>query len=242
MIANLTETGWEVIYHRAHALLAAQLAGQWHTKDRPRRLIETVAAISHHDDLEREWEGNVLTEAGAPLDFTLDKETNLEKLKGLTKNAQYRGRWVAMLISMHTSFLNEGKRGESTQLDNFLDEQLEHQKQWQQELQITKEEADRAYAFFQWCDRLSLILCQQELPDGERALEIATGPDGQRYDVVQYSDDSVSVKPWPFRETEFNVNVEACYLDQVKFDDSATLIEALQTAPIKTLEWKFIKS
>ena len=242
MIANLTATGWEVIYHRAHALLAAQLAGHWHTKDRPERLIETVAAISHHDDLEREWEGNVLTEAGAPLDFTLDKKTDLDKLRGLTKNAQYRGRWVAMLISMHTSFLNEGKRGESTQLDDFLDEQLEHQKQWRQELKVTKEEADQAYAFFQWCDRLSLILCQHQLPDDERALEIATGPDGQRYDVVQYSDDSVSVKPWPFSETEFDVNVEACYLDQVKFDDSATLIEALQTAPIKTLEWKFLKS
>ncbi|WP_445240256.1 DUF3891 family protein [Microcoleus vaginatus] len=27
MIANLTATGWEIIYHRAHALLAAQLGG-----------------------------------------------------------------------------------------------------------------------------------------------------------------------------------------------------------------------
>lgn len=242
MIANLIETGWEIIYHRAHALLAAQLAGHWHTKDRPARLIETVAAISHHDDLEREWEENVLTEAGAPLDFTLDKKTDVEKLRGLTKNSQYRGRWVAMLISMHTSFLNEGKRGESAQLDDFLDEQLEHQKQWRQELKVTKEEADRAYAFFQWCDRLSLILCKHELPVDERALEISAGPDGQRYDVVQYSDDSVNVKPWPFAETEFTVNVEACYLDRVKFDDNAELIEALQTAPIKVLEWKFVKS
>lgn len=112
MIANLVENGWEVIYHRAHALLAAQIAGHWHQKDRPERLIETVAAISHHDDLEREWEGNHLTEAGAPLDFTLDKETDLKKLATLTQNSRYRGRWVALLISMHTSFLNEGKRGE----------------------------------------------------------------------------------------------------------------------------------
>ncbi|MCZ0898700.1 DUF3891 family protein, partial [Microcoleus sp. HI-ES] len=29
MIANLTATGWEIIYHRAQALLAAQLGGQW---------------------------------------------------------------------------------------------------------------------------------------------------------------------------------------------------------------------
>ena len=243
MIANLIQTGWEVIYHRAHALLAAQIAGHWYSLDRPpERLIETIAAISHHDDLEREWEGNHLTEAGTPLDFTLEKKTNLKKLRELTKNARYRGRWVAMLISMHTSFLNEGKRGESAELDDFLDEQLENQKQWRQELKITKKEADKAYAFMQWCDRLSLILCQHELPMDERALEISTGPDGKRYDVIQRSDGTVSVQPWPFTEKEFKVSVEACYLSQVKFDDNAALTEALQTAPIKLLEWMFVKT
>ena len=241
MIANLTEKGWEVIYHRAHALLAAQLAGHWRRKERPVRLIETVAAISHHDDLEREWEGNQLTEAGAPLDFTLDKKTDVKKLRELTENARYRGRWVAMLISMHTSFLNEGKRGESPELDSFLEKQLEHQKQWCKELKITKKEADEAYGFFQWCDRLSLILCQRELPVGERALEISTGPDGLRYDVMQLSDGRVIVKPWPFEEEEFTVNVEACYLSQMKFDSNAALTSALVTAPIKILEWNFAK-
>lgn len=129
MIANQHEKGWEVIYHRAHAMLAAQLAGHWNAKDRPERWLETLAAISHHDDLEKEWEGNYLTEAGGPLDFTLDKTTDLDRLRSLTQNSRYRGRWVAMLISMHTSFLNEGKRGESPELDRFLDEQLENQKQ-----------------------------------------------------------------------------------------------------------------
>jgi Protein of unknown function (DUF3891) len=56
VIFNQHENGWEVIYHRAHALLAAQIAGNWHKKDLPQRIIETVAAISHHDDLEKEWE------------------------------------------------------------------------------------------------------------------------------------------------------------------------------------------
>ncbi len=241
MIANLTENGWEVIYHRAHALLAAQLAGHWHREDRPERLIETVAAISHHDDLEREWEGNHLTPVGAPLDFTLEKQTDVKKLRKHTQDARYRGRWVAMLISMHTSFLYEGKRGESPDLDSFLNEQLEHQKQWQRELNITKEEADKAYAFFQWCDRLSLILCQHQLPVGERALEISKGPDGKRYDVMQKIDDTVCVLPWPFREEKFTVNVEACYLDQVKYDSNEALTEALQTAPIEMLEWTFVQ-
>ena len=241
MIANQHEKGWEIIYHRAHALLDAEIAGHWHSKDRPHRIIETVAAISHHDDLEREWEGKNLTPAGTPLDFTLDKETNLEKLKEQTVNSRYRGRWVAMLISMHTSFLNEGKRGESPELDRFLDEQLANQVKWRKELNCRKEEAEKAYAFFQWCDRFSLILCNRELPAGQRALEISTGPDGKRYDVMETSEGDVCVKPWPFEQEKFTVAIEACYLDQVQFTDSAELTTALQNAPIKLLEWTLVK-
>lgn len=241
MIVNQDEKGWEVIYHRAHAQLAAQIAGHWKKEKSPIRLYETIAAISHHDDLEREWEGNELTPAGTPLDFTLDQSTSLEKLRELTTNARYRGRWVAMLISLHTSYLNECKRGESEEMDRFLDEQLENQKKWCKELKLTKDEVESAYAFMQWCDRLSLILCKRELPADERALEISKGPDGRRYDVIQRKDNKVTIKPWPFEEEPFTVNVEACYLEQVQFEDNAQLREALKTAPIKALEWTFVK-
>jgi hypothetical protein len=159
----------------------------------------------------------------------------------MAKNARYRGRWVALLISKHMSFLNEGKRGESEEMDRFLDEQLENQEQWRKELKLTKKDVEDAYAFMQMFDRLSLILCQQHLPVGERALEIAKGPDGQRYDVVQLKDGKVTVKPWPFEEEPFTVNVEACYLEQVTFKDDAELTQALQKAQIKPLEWTFVK-
>ncbi|MCC5616075.1 DUF3891 family protein [Nostoc sp. CHAB 5836] len=246
MIVNATPNGWEVIYHRAHALLAAQLAGQWRRKDAPARLYETLAAISHHDDLEKEWEEDILTEAGAPMDFTLNSNTNVDagvdKLAKVAKNALYRGRWVALLTSMHISRLHEPSRGKGSKLDKLLDEQLQNQQRWRQELGMEKEEVDAAYAFMQWCDRLSLILCQQELPADERFLEISKGPEGQRYDIMQRSDNLVVVKPWPFQDDKFTVNVEACDLSQVKFKSSAELTQALQKAPIKVLEWTFVKS
>jgi hypothetical protein len=246
VIVNATQNGWEVIYHRAHALLAAQLAGQWRRKDAPPRLYETIAAISHHDDLEKEWEEDNLTEAGAPKDFLLsskaDVRAGIQKLADLAKNALYRGRWVALLISMHISRLNEASRGQFPELDKLLDEQLENQQRLRKGLGIKKEEVDAAYAFMQWCDRLSLILCQQELPDDERFLEISKGPEGQRYDIMQRSDNLVVVKPWPFQDDRFTVNVEACDLSQVKFDSNTELTQALQEAPIKVLEWTFVKS
>ncbi len=100
MIVNLTADGWDVIYHRAHALLAAQLGGQWQRSNAPVCFYETIAAISHHDDLEKEWKGDHLTESGAPLDFTLGEEppeVSLEKLKKHLEDSLYRGRWVAFL-------------------------------------------------------------------------------------------------------------------------------------------------
>lgn len=242
MIVKATQNGWEVIYHRAHALLAAQLAGQWRRKNAPERLYETLAAISHHDDLEKEWEEYNLTVAGAPMDFTMIPEISVPQLRKLANNALYRGRWVSLLISMHLSKLHEPNRGKLPELDQFLDEQRQNQQRWREELGLDKLKVDAAYAFMQWCDRLSLILCQNELPADERFLEISKGPDEQRYDIMQRGDRLITVKPWPFEDEKFTVNVEACELSQVKFDSNAELNQALQEAPVKVLEWTFVES
>ncbi|WP_404787801.1 DUF3891 family protein [Altericista sp. CCNU0014] len=241
MIVNPLPDGWQIIYHRAHAMLAAQIAGQWRRKDAPPRLYETIAAISHHDDLEKEWEENNLTSAGAPRDFTMDAETPYELLQKHLEGALYRGRWVALLNSMHLCRLNQSAKGKSAEADAFLKQQLENQKQCRKELKISKADVDKAYAFMQWCDRLSLILCQQQLPDDERALEISKGHDDKRYDVVRFANDLITVTPWCFEDDRFTVNVEASILNEVKFADNASLTESLKKAPRTILEWTFVK-
>jgi hypothetical protein len=241
MIVNLIENGWEVIYHRAHALLAAQIGGHWRRQDAPERLYETLAAISHHDDLEREWEGNHLTEAGAPLDFTLEQAGSLEKIEKHIAEAHYRGRWVALLTSKHLCFLNQAQKGKSAKWDRFLESQVKLQEQYQKELKITPKEVERAYQFMRWCDRLSLILAQKEVPMAGRALEITSGIEGQRYDIRQLNEEHLTVEPWPFESDKFTVNVEACHLSELKYNSTDDLIKALQNAPIHILEWTFAK-
>ncbi|MBD2570130.1 DUF3891 family protein [Anabaena lutea] len=244
MIVNLAKDGWDVIYHRAHALLAAQLGGQWQRNNSPVRLYETIAAISHHDDLEREWKGNHLTSSGAPLDFTLGEaspEASLETFKKHLEDSLYRGRWVTLLTSMHVCFLNQDKREISEDWRSFLETQVHNQEQWAKELGIAKEDADRSYQFMQWCDRLSLILAQQQIPDDGRALEITHGIDQQRYDLRRLENGNLTVEPWPFENDEFTVNVESSHLSELKYDSNDALTTALKQAPIKILEWTFTK-
>jgi Protein of unknown function (DUF3891) len=242
MIVNLQTDGWEIIYHRAHALLAAQIAGHWDFSKKTYRLYETIAAIAHHDHLEKEWEGNQLTEAGAPLDFTLDEESPVEKLQKHADEALYQGRWVAMLISMHLCFLNQAKGEEDPEIAGFLKEQRQRQAQWQAELEITKEDAEKAYTYMRWCDRLSLILSQRQIPVGGRKLEITSGPDDERYSIHELDSGDLCVTPWPFSCDKFTVMVDASYLSQLQFDSNDELTEALLEAPRKTLTWTLRKS
>jgi Protein of unknown function (DUF3891) len=242
MISNLKESGWEVIYHRAHALLAAQIAGHWNRQNLPLRFYETLAAISHHDDLEREWQGEQITEAGAPLDFMLNSETSVVQLEAQITSSRYRGRWVTLLTSKHISFLNQANPDPEPDLKKFLQQQTRLQAQLIKDLGVTNEEVEHAYQFMRWCDRASLILAQRQVPDVGRCLEITSGVNEQRYDIHQVSDGFVTVEPWPFESDKFMVNVEACELSELKFKSSAALIKALQEAPIKTLEWTFIKT
>ncbi|MBC8162915.1 MAG: DUF3891 family protein [Roseiflexaceae bacterium] len=241
MIINQRQDTWEVIYHRGHALLAAKLAARWSHSDRPARLIESIAAIFNHDDLEREWEGNHLGPNGMPLDFTLNEKLEVDKIERLVEGASYRARFVALLTSMHVSFLFEPMRGNDKKLDTLLDDQTVLQKSLRSALKLKKGEVEQDYAFMQWCDRLSLILARRELPERERRLEISKGPDGRRYDILQREDETITVEPWPFEDDAFTVDLEAAYLTKIIFEDNAELTAALKAAEVHTLEWRFVR-
>jgi len=114
-----------------------------------------------------------------------------------------------MLISMHSCFLNQGKGDENAEIAEFLDEQRQRQQQWREELDITKDAALVAYDFMRWCDRLSLILCQRQVPMGGRKLEIITDSEGLSYSLFRSEQGDLTVDPWPFSTDSFSVSVDA---------------------------------
>ena len=243
MIVNYVPEGWQIIYQQAHALLAAQLLHQWPADLLPPdQWVGLLAAAAQHDDEQPDWTGHYgLTPAGAPANFTM-QPFSLEQATGVLRAARFQGRWRSLLTSLHLSALYEELRGQTKEIDAFLDEQRARQKQWRRELQLKKADTDRAYALLHWCDRLSLILCRHEIPEMGRALEIYQGPDGHTHEISQPTPTGpLHVSPWPFREKQFEVSVEVSQLRQLQFHSDAELSEALHTAPIATLRWAFAK-
>ncbi|MDO7850061.1 DUF3891 family protein [Hymenobacter convexus] len=246
MIVNSTPAGWQVIYQQAHALLAMQLAWHWPPTLPPDQWVGLLAAIAQHDDEQAAWRGrgghHGLTDAGAPANFT-QKAFSMEQAAGVLAAARFQGRWRSLLTSLHLSCLYEGLRGQSKEIDGFLDELKAQQRQWERALKITKKEAGQAYTLLHWCDRLSLILCRHEIPEMGRAVEIHHGPDGRRHTLRQPAPGSpVLVEPWPFQAPKIEVSVEASVLTQLQYKDDAELAAALRAAPVETLRWTLAKA
>ena len=241
MIVNLTNGGWEVVYQRAHGLLAVKLAAHWREDERGPFWTELLAAITQHDNNQKEFRGdNYLTLVGAPADFMIASGSPLEQAKSVVDDASYQGRYVALMTSLHTTNIYAAKRDDEG-FAAFLDEQKERQKRWQRALKLSKADLRRDYAVMNWCDRLSLILCQRELPSDARRLEVAPLPSGETSFVWERVDKTVGLEPWPFGDDRFEVGIEVKMLSQLKFGSDEELQAALKDAPTEVRSWVFVR-
>lgn len=241
MIVNQLSTGWEVIFQRAHEMLATQIAFHWQEEQRPDRWVELLAAISEHDNRQEGWHGSYhLNKAGAPTDFSM-QEFSLKQAREITDVSRYKSRFVSLLISMHTSYLYEHLRGKNQEADRFLDDQKVLQQNYRKSLGMSKAETESAYALLHWADRCSLILCKGELPADERRLEVFRDPADQPHYIWQRADESLGVDPWPFNKSGFTVWVEYRQLNQLQFESDKELADALFAAKIEERHWLFRK-
>lgn len=242
MIVNLKPEGWEIIYHRAHGLLAVKLASHWRKRDRGPYWTELLAAITQHDNNQKEFrDDNYLTLLGAPADFMIASGSPLEQARSVVEDASYQGRYVALMTSMHTSYIYSAKRDDAA-FAAFLVEQADLQRRWRRALGLKKAEAERHYAVMQWCDRLSLILCENELPEDERRLEVTPLPSGERSYVWRREDETLGLEPWPFSQKSAEVSVEAQTVGRLQFGDDKELQAALREAPTEIKTWRFTKN
>src|SRR5579884_2579519 len=181
MIVNYTANGWEIITQRAHGLLAAQLGWHWKFDYPGGRGLETLVAIADHDDTGVEFGlDQLLTCAGGPVHFAM-RGFEPDHCRQLLAQGQAKSRYLALLNGMHLLFLYGKEKGAKAK--RFQTEVRRLIAGYRRQLQLSKAEAERVYGLFQWCDALSLLICQHALQPEQRRTEISKGPDGVSYEL-----------------------------------------------------------
>lgn len=239
MIVNYVPDGWEIITQRAHGLLAAQLAWHWNFDHPGGRCVETLTAIADHDDTGIEFDvKRLLTKAGGPVHFGM-RGFEPAHCRQLLVESEAKSRYLALLNTMHLLFLYGGEKGGTAK--RFLGELRRKAAGLRRQLRLSKAEVERVYGLFQWCDALSLLICQRALQPEQRWSEISKGPDGVSYELCLLSPEKLSVRPWPFKASGFMVRVEARTLEQLQFGSPGSFLRALEKAPVKEIRYVFVK-
>lgn len=228
MIVNYTENGWEVITQRSHGLLAAQICARWQKANQPERWMETLIATAEHDDVYNEFEiEDLLTAAGGPKDYSLTK-FQINTAARLMDMAVSKSRFVALLIARHINFVH----GNDPEGKKYCAELKKQERLWFQEAKTTKNEIKAAYELLEFCDALSLLICQRMIQPEGRKIEISNGPDGRSYSLFSGSENELIVDAWPFEEPSFKLNYEYRIIDQLVFKTVDEFRNAIRNSPV----------
>lgn len=244
MIVRSVAAGWEIIFQSAHALLAGQIASQLKQLPQVDHWAETLAAILDHDDHKEAFGQNLyLTDVGAPRDFTQFRQTARERFLEVKRRVEHgyrKHRWIGLLAARHAEELyREVKVSKS--LSELLQQERDRRKPLLHELKTTVEALEMAYTVMQWCDRLSLIFCQGEVPAMHRRLEIAPLAGHRSYELWEAEDQRVVIDPWPFQTDVVTIHVEVRTVPQLSFRTDRELEHCLLDSPVEDRRWTLIK-
>ncbi|WP_296618844.1 DUF3891 family protein [Marivirga sp.] len=243
MIVNTTNKGWEIISQYAHGLLAGRIASQIHPQFRPKQWVETLTAIIEHDDKQIDLDiQSCLSDAGLPMDFSLSKSepqsSVVKRARGLMELAMNKSRWIALLISCHLDFLyNKNEVGKEMQA--FLREGAKFRKRTLKKFEITEEKLNEYYQILRFSDRLSLILCKDEVPEKGRRLEVNKSINNKTFSVSKDEKNRLNIDPWCFKDKSFDFSVETRYVEQATFASGAALQSAINKTEVSLKDFKF---
>lgn len=245
MIVNPHTEGWEIISHYTHGLLAGKIAMQLKPDLRPNFWEDVLTAIVEHDDHLLDFgEKNYLTDAGAPMDFTLDERSDddaYEHAERVYRNALQKSQLVALLIGRHLEFLYHDKINEHSGFRKFFKSVKANRKNQLRLYDWKKTTLESTYSLMRFCDRCSLILCQALVPDAERKLEINTSINGKTY-FISGTENATHIMPWPFENDDFRLYFELRRLHKIAFVSNRELERELADTMPEIREVRLVKA
>ncbi len=179
----------------------------------------------------------LLNELGGPKDFKMET-FNKADCERLLNEALSQSMFVAILVAFHIQFVQRDLSAAASKYCDSLEIKKQH---WCDLMDLSLIEMQSYYTILQWCDALSLLICQRSIPPEGRSLEISDGPEGVTYFISATDKDCFTIDPWPFTLAEFTVNVERRLLNKLKFRNDKELQDALMDSFITIQQITFKK-
>lgn len=202
-----------------------------------------TAVIEHDDHLLDFKEKNYLTDIGTPLDFTLDKRSDndaYEHAERVYRSSCQKSQVVALLVGSHLEFLYGSVAKQQPKFKEFFNQVRRDRKKQIKLIAWNKNKLEAAYDLMRFCDRCSLILCQNLIPQGGRKLEINNTILGNDY-FINEDGGNLKIGPWPFETNNFKMQYEYRILKESSFPDNLALEKAIRDAPVQLKEISFRK-
>lgn len=245
MIVKQKKEGWEIISHYTHGLLAGKIADQLKNDLKTTHWLDVLTAVIEHDDHLLDFsEQNYLTDTGAPMDFTMSAGTPTEILmhaQGVYNDALQKSQLVALLVGRHLSFLNEELAKDFKEMQLFLGEVEKNRSKQRKLYALHKADEDALYNILLFCDRCSLILCQDKIPEVERKLEINQTIKKNTYFISENAENKIKIEPWCFENDHFTLSLEYRILTKAAYKSNQELQDALENAKAQIRNFQFEK-
>jgi hypothetical protein len=224
MIVKNTNSGWKIITQTGHAFLATQIANQLSNRFKSEFFMETLLAVYNHETLETDFnDGAILNDKGMPLDFReseTSKQSVRNKVETMVKKISNRSSIVNALICRHLQFLHEPEltKAINSDLEKIIKKTCELHK-------IKKKVFSEMYDILRFSDRLSLMICCDELPAIDREIEINDALDNKSTFVTNMGDDKLTIQPWIFQNDKTEIYLEYKLMNSAKFDSEQNFID-----------------
>ncbi len=227
MICRRRAPGWEIIFQRNHALLAAEMIFDWKPESRPQPWLQLLNACSQHDHGWQEVETDALIdEQGHPVDFLhMPMEVTRAMSRRNLANAAAQSRWCAILVARHAEYLYSSKDDDETKA--LLEEVQTFRRDQQAQIEVSDAHVEEMYDLLCWADTLSLLVCCDPSEFTE-LLELKVH--GVTYEAQETSDGVWSLHPWPYRTPYLLLEYEVFELEQSEFASHQELRQALSSA------------
>ncbi len=238
MIVNYTLEGWQIIAQKSHGLLAGQFCFYWNLKDRPKRWFEILISATEHDDASNEFEDDaLLNKSGGPIDFSMKAfdKSFYDKMLALSLT---KSRYIALLNLKHIQFLFSGV--DNQKAVDYAKSLEKTKKKWLKEIDMDEVELNKAYQILEWCDAISLLICQNKIQPEKRKIEVSTDANGQTYYMWEKEDHVLQIEPWPFEISSFVIRYESKTIKTLQFANSEQFTEELLNTKVDEHEFEVV--